>query len=112
MNEEVIHDLDDKFIKQILKNLKILQMKNSIRKQWKTIPVDQIYQDNILRFEDKYHNHMAINNKFTTITSKSSEMGLRDQISKSFVYKTYDAKMEGTTTENLLDEIRMKISQI
>lgn len=55
---------------------------------------------------------MAINNKFTTITSRSSEMGLRDQISKSFVYKTYDAKMEGTITENLLDEIRMKISQI
>lgn len=112
MNEEVIQDLDDKFIKQILKNLKILQMKNSIRKQWKTIPVEQIYQNNILKFEDKYHNHMAISNKFTNIISKSSETGLRDQISKSFVYERYDAKMEGTTTENLFDEIRMKISQI
>lgn len=87
-------------------------MKNSIRKQWKTIPVEQIYQNNILKFEDKYHNHMAISNKFTNIISKSSEMGLRDQISKSFVYERYDAKMEGTTTENLFDEIRMKISQI
>lgn len=87
-------------------------MKNSIRKQWKTIPVEQIYQNIILKFEDKYHNHMAISNKFTNIISKSSEMGLRDQISKSFVYERYDAKMEGTTTENLFDEIRMKISQI
>lgn len=58
---EVIQDLDDKFIKQILKSLKILQMKNSIRKLWKTTPVDQIHQNNILRFEDKYHNHVAIN---------------------------------------------------